>query len=165
MRAHRMVATAAVGLLLSIPRGLSAQGDCELYPDSGCGPQIGHHTIVQGGVGGGVDHGTLCYHCVEGGASVTPDHCHGCFFEEEQQEDDYALLIQAVDAGDVDLALNLAVRMPSLVHVNQPRSALQIESCDGSQIIAHIPLSVAQLEALKIVIVDRSPKVALPQHY
>lgn len=140
-------------IAVSVPGLVSAQ--CDIYPQGLCGgsSQSAVHSAVAGGTGGGNHHGTVCYTCRCNGELCTPDHCHTCgFYQDGEEGGEYALLLEAVDAGDMAETLRLAPRVRSHVYINHERSALQVLSCAGDGIVANIPMSDAQLAALHSVI-------------
>jgi hypothetical protein len=111
---------------------------CNIYPSNGsCTGGIGRHETVSGGLGGGTAHGGWCWTCYKGGEQVTPDHCHQCGFEDGE---DYAVLMKAIESRDVNEVVRLGGRFAQRLHVNRDRSALQVLSCNGGQVIAHMPL-------------------------
>jgi hypothetical protein len=148
--------TMVLAMMYATPAPAAAQG-CNLKAAAGCGSGTGRHKTQSGGSGAGTPHAEQCYTCYSGagGEPIDADKCHQCGFE---SGDEYALLLDAVENGTVDDVVNAASRAARHVVLNYERSALQVRSCHGEWVIAHIPVSSAQLIALSL---DLRGKVAL----
>jgi hypothetical protein len=75
----------------------------------------------------------------EGGGVCHPV-CRDTFSDEPELEAGYLAMIAAANEGDVASILSHAARFPKHVGFNDERRAVQILNCDGTAVVASLPL-------------------------
>jgi hypothetical protein len=139
---------------LAVCREQAQAQTCDLtYTNSGC--VSSKHKTGSGGTGGGTDHSSVCWACWAGGQSdYSGAGCHSCGFEQGEEGEDYAALLEAIGTAPLPNILLLAAKVPNRVHINAGRSALQVRSCNGTNIMAQVPLTGQQLALAQVVLND-----------
>jgi hypothetical protein len=147
MKTFKVFAAIAAIVLFSHPRVARAQ--CNVTINS-CMPE--GHTANTGsgsfGVGLGL-HGA-CALCLDGTTEQPAYVCHQCesLALSSEQQVAYRQLKRAGAVGDIDEVLRWGSKLPGKVLLNRSRNSLQIRDCNGTSVIASIPIATqAQLIA------------------
>ena len=107
----------------------------------------GGHNMLLGPSGSTQDPHSDCRICIDQGG------CHsGCNAASAEQREDYTRLVAAAEAGDIADLIRAAESAPDYAYYNSDRSAVQVLSCNGTSVIASVPLDGAsrQIAAVQL---------------
>lgn len=159
--------TLGVVLLLSAPGVASAQ--C-IWSLASCSGSQSNHTAFWEGDDGGEPYHSSCKVCkdIETGEAISYEKCHPCdgFIGGTEgtvaaAKAMYESLLDAAEAQSQAEMVRLAGLLPEHAFVNMARGSLQVLTCDGTEVVANIPLAQPVLSALNQRLAKLRLRVAL----